>query len=210
MNTELAFKKGISVETQKMLDTFTWEENMNIAFVPLIISYIAWAYADKVIAYCADHKISDTKKLSRVIKEVKQKYKYDLEKDLDHRHMKALDNETERFMGELSSEFAILWFSVNNEIKRVYPSLLYDEMRTDAMISMMMIKFLRQHNAKMDELVKRKMHVGSCSIENPYMDALFSAMDAYFGECTLSYNKHMDTWVKIFQNHIKSIRFELV
>lgn len=70
--TERQFKKLVADNTERMLETFTWEENMLIAFVPLIISKVAWVYAEKVLAYCAEHRLSEYKKLGRVVKMLRQ------------------------------------------------------------------------------------------------------------------------------------------
>lgn len=70
--SEARFKELARRDAQTMLDTFTWEENMMIAFVPLIISKVAWVYAEKALKYCADNRISEFKKLGRSIKELRK------------------------------------------------------------------------------------------------------------------------------------------
>ena len=85
-----------------MLETFTWDENMMIAFVPLVISKIAWWYAEKVMKYCADHRISEVKKLGRAIKEVRTKYIDDLRKDLDFAHINVRRCSLSRNTSEIS------------------------------------------------------------------------------------------------------------
>ena len=67
--SEARFKELARRDAQTMLDTFTWEENMMIAFVPLIISKVAWVDAEKALKYCADNRMSEFKKLGRSIKE---------------------------------------------------------------------------------------------------------------------------------------------
>ena len=73
MMTEKQFKESVRHDTDWMMKTFTFNENMMIAFVPLVISHLAWMYADKVMKYCAEHKIPETVKLSRAVKPVRMK-----------------------------------------------------------------------------------------------------------------------------------------
>lgn len=74
MMTEKQFKESVRHDTDWMMKTFTFNENMMIAFVPLVISHLAWVYAEKVMKYCAEHKIPETVKLSRAVKHVRQEY----------------------------------------------------------------------------------------------------------------------------------------
>lgn len=48
MMTEKQFKESVRHDTDWMMKTFTFNENMMIAFVPLVISHLAWVYAEKV------------------------------------------------------------------------------------------------------------------------------------------------------------------
>ena len=90
--SEARFKELARRDAQTMLDTFTWEENMMIAFVPLIISKVAWVYAEKALKYCADNRISEFKKLGRSIKELRQKYLDVLRLDLDFTHIHRVNH----------------------------------------------------------------------------------------------------------------------
>lgn len=115
--TERQFKNLVADNTERMLETFTWEENMMIAFVPLVISHLAWVYADKVMKYCAEHKIPETVKLSRAVKHVRQEYVDSLKKDLDARHIQHIEKQTEEFFKEYTSDFTIFWHCVNSQYK---------------------------------------------------------------------------------------------
>jgi len=42
-------------------------------FIPLTAAEIIWDYVDRVLRYCADHRISETMKLSRAVKKTARK-----------------------------------------------------------------------------------------------------------------------------------------
>lgn len=52
-----------------------------------------------------------------------------------------MDDGAQRFMTENANDFTVLWFSVNNEIKKRYPDLTHQPMRTDAYIARALIRF---------------------------------------------------------------------
>lgn len=209
MISEEEFKKKCSEDTEKMLKTFTFEENMMIAFVPLIISHIAWRYAEKAMNYCRDRRIDEFKKPSREIHKLREEYLSDLSKDLDRKHLEEIFNETDRFLEEVSRDFTILYFSVNGEIKKLYPNIGHDEMRSNAYISVAMIQFLKAHNRRMDELIAEKMQ-RSASIENPIMRKLASYMTLYSGNIKLDNSQHLKACVNILQKNINKIQFNFV
>ena len=84
---EEAFRKECKDNVQKMLKAFTFDEHMQIAFTPHIIIDTIWYFVDKVQAYCRDHRISEVKKLSRAINELRERYRQELRKDLSQKHL---------------------------------------------------------------------------------------------------------------------------
>lgn len=207
---EARFRQQMRNDTQKMLDTFTWQENMMIAFVPLIISRIAWWYAEKVMKYCADHRIQEVKKLGRSIKDLRQRYIDDLRKDLDLKHINNVETQAMKFIDECSRDFQLLWFQVNGAIKNEYPDMPYSDMRTDAWCGVLMVDFLKRHNADMDKVIAAKMGQ-STSITNPHMVSLATLLDAYLpqGFILKDERRQIGLCIRVLANRIRTIDFEL-
>ena len=207
--SEARFKELAHMDAQTMLDTFTWEENMMIAFVPLIISKVAWVYAEKALKYCADNRISEFKKLGRSIKELRQKYLDVLRLDLDFTHIHRIESQTLQFMDECNYHLTILWYQVNQYIKNHAPEMPHDIMRTDAAVAMLMARYLKAHNKSMDAIIAAKMG-RSQSIDNPQMIALEKLLMQYFpADFKLETNANLDLCGKIFANNLSKIEFEL-
>lgn len=202
------FKKQIKDDVHTMLETFTWKENMMIAFVPLIISHIAFIYADKAVRYCADNRIPETIKLSRAVKHIKQEYLNSLKQDLDARHIERINEQTEMFCEEYSYDFTILWFSVNGEYKRRFKDSSLNNMRTDAYISILMCRFLVEHNKRMDKIIEAKMGFAQ-SIKNPYLDKLETCMDAYCGNDVIENTPNINACMAIFKHNLDKIEFDV-
>lgn len=201
-------KKQVKSDVHTMLETFTWEENMMIAFVPLVISHIAWLYAEKVMKYCADHRISETVKLSRAVKHVRQEYVDSLKKDLDAKHIGRIEEQTEQFCKLYANDFTIMWYVVNSEFCKCYPNDELLPMRTDAYVSILLCRFLVAHNKRMDKIIEAKIGFAQ-SIKNPYMDKLETCMDAYCGEHTIQNTDNINACLRILEKNIKNINFEI-
>ena len=81
--------------TRLMMERLTTDEQMRVSFIPLIITQLAWMYADKAMECAARDKVSILKKLSRTLKLVHKKYDEELRRDLDYNHLQNITRQTE-------------------------------------------------------------------------------------------------------------------
>lgn len=202
------FKQEIKHDVHTMLETFTWKENMMIAFVPLVIAQLAFVYSDKVLEYCKERRIPETLKLSRAVKHVRQEYLSEMKKDLNAAHIRRIEEQTEQFMQLYAHDFTILWWCVNGQYKRQFPDDTLKEMKTDAFISVLMCRFLVEHNKRMDKIIAAKMGQAN-SIKNPYIDKLETCMDAYYGNQVIECDANIKACMKILEKNINEIEFDV-
>lgn len=206
--SEDKFKEGIKHDVHTMLETFTWKENMMIAFVPLVIAHLAFIYSDKVLEYCKEHRISETLKLSRAVKHIRQEYLSEMKKDLNAAHIRRIEEQTELFMQLYAHDFTILWWCVNGQYKRQFPDDPLKDMKTDAFVSVLMCRFLDKHNKRMDKIIAAKMGQAN-SIKNPYIDKLETCMDAYCGNQVIECDANIKACMKILEKNINEIEFDV-
>lgn len=174
----------------------------------LVISHLAWMCAEKVMKYCAEHKIPETVKLSRAVKHVRQEYVDSLKKDLDARHIQRIEKQTEEFFKEYTSDFTIFWYCVNSQYKKQFPGDIYKDMKTDAFLGVLMCRFLVDHNKRMDKIIEAKMGFAQ-SIKNPYMDKLETCLDAYCGNQVIECDTNIKACLKVLEKNINEIDFEI-
>lgn len=210
---EKMFRKQIAESTRKMIETLTIAEQMRVSFVPLIITHLAWVYADKAMECAARDKVSLLKKLSRTLKMVHQKYNEELRRELDYTHQQNVVKQTEMCMDEISRDLTILYFSVNQELKRKVPQYGFDEQRTYAIISTLFIDLLKQHNREMDKLLAEKLNDRNLapSIVPPLTQHLHTGMVAFAGvEGKFDYREqNVVMAMKVIKNRIDSIEFSV-
>lgn len=206
--SEDKFKQEIKHDVHTMLETFTWKENMMIAFVPLVIAHLAFVYSDKVLEYCKEHRIPETLKLSRAVKHVRQEYLSEMKKDLNTAHIRRIEEQTEQFMQIYARDFTILWWCVNGQYKRQFPNDTLKEMKTDAFVSVLMCRFLDEHNKRMDKVIAAKIGQAN-SIKNPYIDKLATCMDAYCGNQVVECDANINACMRIIEKDINEIEFDV-
>lgn len=207
--SEDQFKRQVHDDTMTMLETFTFEENMNIAFVPLIITETAWYFAFKVVKYAAEHRIPETVKLSRSVRALREKYISECRKDLDRKHIEKMEKAADEFVKKCQMDFTLLFYSLNNELKKQWADYAYLDMRTDACISMVLLQLLKEHNKRMDELMSKKLGGQVPTYQNPINESLWDCMEAYASPCKFNFDSHVATSMKIIQKKFGLIDFEV-
>lgn len=210
---EKAFRDTVAENTKKMMERLTLDEQMRVSFVPLIITQLAWLYADKAMACAARDKISILKKLSRTLKMVHQRYNDELRRELDYTHLQNVMRQTDMCIEEISRDLTILYFSVNQEFKRSTPEYPYDEQRTYAIISILFIDLLKSYNLEMDKLLAEKLRDPNLapSIVPPLIQHLRTGMVAFAGvEGKFNYeDTNVQNAIKVIRNRIGSIEFSV-
>ena len=205
---ERMFHEKCKRDVDKLLHSFTFNEHMCIAFAPLVISQIAWIYTSKVLDYAAKHRIQVLKKLCRAVKHIRDEYIAMLRKDLDASHIAQVEREAQRIHDCCQKDFFIMWLNANTELKNMYRNDPDVDMKTDAYMAVLMIRVLKEHNAKMDDLIRQRMGQCKNTIMNPWMVKLRDCMDAFTGGQDLPFGQYVSMCVQIVHINLQKIQWE--
>ncbi len=204
---EAQFRKTVREETEKMLNAFTLKENVRNALFPLIITEMAWAYTDKVLAYCAEHKMSQTVKLSRTVKRIRQEYLSELEKDLKRKHIDQIVSESNRFLQECSQTLTLLWFQIDQCIKNQWTHTVDLPMVIDAQIALLMLDLLDKNEQRIKKLFLERLGKYGY-VANPKTEALRMCLKAY-NKYEVVYSDHVRNCVKVIENKLNTSDFDI-
>lgn len=204
------FRKEMSIDTRQMLDVFSFEECMQIAFFPLVITELAWNFTFRVCELAGVEKIQETKKLSRAVKELRNSYVEYCRQDLDKKHFDHIVTETKKFTEECSKDFTILYFTCNNEIKKNFPDIRYIDLRTYAYMALAMIDTLKEHNKRMDKKIAERLGKDSrviSSVLPKHIKALEDCLEAYMSPVSYVKIDHIKNSIAIILNKISTSEF---
>lgn len=208
---EEQFKEKCSKSYEEMKANFTWEDHVQIAFVPLILSHMAFCYAEHARKWCADNRVSDLKSVSRDVQRLRQDYYDLLRKDLDVAHIEHIKAQTEAFMAEPKVALFLLqaFHTLSNEYLRIYRDVKLLNRRVYATLSRIFIEAYIRHNAKMNAKIAAKLG-RSESCDNPLVtDKLNAYMGAYIGEYVLEKTTEYKRIEAIVDNYVRSFEFQL-
>lgn len=206
--TEEQFKEKMKEDTKAMLETFSFQENMEICFVPLIITEIAWHYADKVVQQAIANRIPQTVKLTRTVKMLREEYLKSWEKDMTQKSIEQCKVQSQEFIKLCQYDLTILWYTLNQAIKSNWYELPYIDMRTDAYVSVVMCELLKRHNKRMVEIISERTG-DTFDYTNPKTEALRECMEAYLSPAEIEITQHVNTSIEIMKKHLNRIEFNL-
>ena len=193
---------------EEIFNAFSTEEHIRIAIFPLIIAHIAYRFADQAIRYAAEHRIEELKPLSRAVKALKQEYEGYLRTKLKVNQVRSIEAQTEQFVQLYQTKFMKLYFSTANGINYQHKEIEYDELRTNAYISMQFIKACVEHEDNMTDFIKvrlgeaRKFHL-------PTLKQLYDCMDAILGDYEIQDIQSTQIAMNIFKQDLENLDFVL-
>lgn len=180
---EEKFKDIMKREARDIVTQFTPAEQVQIAFVPLVWTFLAFHFAERACKLAAADRIPLLTKVTRAVRKLRADFDSMQAKDLDHRHRRDLEEQSLQFLEENRKDFTILHFTVQQQLLRLYPSYDYMDMRSAALTAMLLINLTDQHNRSMDGFMQGRLgHGVTQAVRMPVMDALYSCMDAMAGE----------------------------
>ena len=105
-------------------------------------------------------------------------------------------------------DFTIMWFQMNQYIKTHAYGIPYDKMRTDALMAIAIVRFLKEHDERMNAIVSKKLAI-SKSVTNPMMIQLSELLKNFLpAGFSFGTNSQIDMCDRIFHNNLKKVVFE--
>lgn len=207
---EERFHREVEKSTRMLLDNLTFEEQMQVAFTPLVIHEIIFIYAEKARLYAITNRMNKFKKTSRELQQIRKDYIKEIRKDLDGAHVKKITDNTNVFTEECARDLQIMFFSVNAEIKRLYYDKGDDELYTYICMALLFVKFMYRYVDKMNMLVYKKCKKEDNAEINPYICKLARTLEVYVQDVRVQESGNVKTCFKIFERNLDSIKYELV
>lgn len=168
------------------------KEQLRQIFIPLTAAEIIWDYVDMVLRYCADHKISQTVKLSRAVRALHAAYDAEIGQHLDKLHQDLVRAACDDFKQKFSYDLTVMFCTIANELNYKYAGeqITYQDMRVNALGSIMLLRALRSIPG-----VARL----------PKLRDLDEIMDAYVAPYELDLTRNVDLCQKVLAKRLAEV-----
>lgn len=166
------------------LDDVPQRDLFRMAFKLYTLGALAWDYASTVLDISAQMRISELKKLSRAIREIKLDYDRMRQRDLDSDHIRKEWELAELFESINSDNFRTLTQGLRNEIYNVNSELKEDYvLLVEAVqIAMTVLDTMKLFASQCDKLIQN-YYTASHSILPDHFRKLSILLPEYAGDC---------------------------
>lgn len=185
---EAKFRQEVKSDVERIFNAFTMQEHVQITFVPLVLNEIAWHFAFRAIKLGAIDRVQDLKKLSRVLRQLREHYERLICKDLLPSDFERIHKQTMEFMQENAYHFQIMYYTASNVFSKQYGKQPFEEMRVYALLSMLVMQYTDEHNKRCDMMLEQRLGKIQAAKRMPDMDSLYSGMDAFSGELPVPFD----------------------
>lgn len=156
-------------------------------YLPFVISDVFFDYVDTVLDLTAQLRITELKKVSRVIKELKKDYDYYKQRHLDfnNRQQEALhrDMMLDGFYDDFNNEYLLVKFKVSNERKSLVNE--YKQFLSCVYMALIIFDTLKQYCFEADKVIES--YWGEClnSILTKQAVKTAELLWQYTGDCNV-------------------------
>ena len=204
---EEAFRKECRDNVQKMLKAFTFDEHMQIAFTPHVIIDTIWYFVDKVQTYCIEHRVSEFKKLSRAINELRERYRQEMCKDLSQKHLDQIHEKSVHWRELNNYHMQIMFFAMGNTLLREYKSQDYLDCMNWAYCAMKLCKLGKSYNDEINKMIRERLGDTKDAPPHWILDKLYAIMNAYLPEGFKVDDTQIDMCMRVFRNNLKQLKY---
>jgi hypothetical protein len=207
VETPETFKQLCHFDAQRIQRNFTEAEQIQIGYMPLIISHLAWKHVDETLFWAKHPQCDATKKLSRRVQKCKDGYEAFIRQDLDDLHYKSICWNTDKFYDAFLSDFKTLYNAAKVQVMKFYADR--ETMRTNAFISCLLIDAVKEQNRRIEQMLLQRLNYFEPIKTNPYMLVLQALMEAFVGEVKLKPDFNIKIGIDILFNNLSRIEFDI-
>lgn len=152
------YKRSLDESARQLtLARFSEEHLAQIYFHPAIMVSLVHRYAELVIKEAAYNKLPQFKAISRQIKSIIVENDKFIYQSLGTEAYKIFSQQMEDMYNDNIRDFTVLFYSMNNIVKRHLPDDPYDTIRTNAIIAIMLCDMYKAHIKNVCGLIEEMM-----------------------------------------------------
>lgn len=194
-----------------MRQTFTLEESLRMAYVPVLLTKSAFRFAEDVCRQCVIHKLPH-KSQTRIIRSASQEYIHStLGNVVSRSTLDILEEKTDLVFRNAGDDVQTLWFVVNQELKKSHPNL--DEeypFLTDLFCAVSLLHYVRHYEYHCDMMVRQRtgIHNATFSVQ-PTID-VYNALLSIAGNYSINHTSMINLSVRIISMKVDEIVQSLI
>jgi hypothetical protein len=204
-------KKERAFDCVEALKLFTPSEAVKMNYIPQMLIAVALQQTTLFVNYCAEHKISDFKKHTRVMRHSVTEYAQGLKVAYGPAYA-AYTNYVSRYFERVSIDTQKMWFTIGNLAHKQIANANNRDIATHLAIIHYLLDFAEEFDSKMDKVIAEKMQGPVHRKQNPMLQlitAMCMAIEDDFG-CKIVRDNDVDICIRVLANRAGYLADEII
>lgn len=145
------------LSTEEFLNLFDRKESLVMAYVPHFITQCVIHYLDLMTDYMRTNRLSEYKKNTRQLREIKEEYLAALRHEMPpHVFQKFLDQRDE-YLASCGSNLQLMYFTFGNQMLKHYGRMAHEDVFCYANIIIAFIEFVEDFDREVNKKIAERM-----------------------------------------------------
>lgn len=195
---------------EQIHQTFTLEESLRMAYIPVLLNKTAFHFAEEVCRQCAEMKMP-YKHETRAIRQATSSYiSSTLGQSVSSYTLRILEEKAQQVFQDAGSNVQTLWFVINSELKKQYPQLDSEyEFLTNVYCGVSLLFFVMRYDDVLDAEVERRTGLKHASFRTPETTDVYNALLAIGCKYPISRTDTLNLALRIISIKVEEIVREL-
>ena len=145
------------LSTEEFLNLFERHESLRMAYIPHFITQCVVYYLDLLIAYARDNRLSDYKKHTRRLKEIKEEYMDALRHEMPADVFQKFLAQRKEYLESCGANLTLMYFTFGNAILKHYGRIKHESIFCYANIIIAFIDYVEDFDRKVNKRIAEKL-----------------------------------------------------
>lgn len=205
------FEEKAKREIKFIGETLSDEELLRVAYVPFVVCRLVWDYVDTILDLCVILKRSETKKLCRAVRELRQQYQRQRYPIIDKEHDDGEERNMYIFENFINVKLNVLAVNIAGAISMEHPDLSqeYSDLLKAVYMAHALLKAVKQFSNKMTSKAAKRLKMSLGSMLPKSVHALDSIILDFAGDKRLSdeFMKREQSFIDVLATQMELIEF---
>lgn len=144
------------LSTEEFLNLFERSESLKMAYVPHFITQCVIYYLDLLVAYARDNRLSDYKKQTRKLKDIKAEYIAALQHEMPTHIFQKFLAQRDEYLASCGANLSLMYFTFGNKILKMYGHIKYEPLYCYANIILFFVNYIEDFDHNVNKRISEK------------------------------------------------------
>lgn len=162
IDTGIHFKKREpmrerDLSTEEFLNMFDKADSLKMAYVPHFITQCVIYYLDLLVEYARDCRLSDFKKHTRLLRQMKEEYLAALRHEMPPHVFGKFLAQRDEYLASCGANLSLMYFTFGNQILKKYGRIDHEALYCYANIITAFINYVEDFDRDVNKRIKKKL-----------------------------------------------------